>query len=203
VKTPDFDELVGAEETPEERQRLQRVHELLVSAGPPPELSPRLREAPTPNEEAAPGVPWFYRRRRGLAFLGAAAVAAIAFGIGFLVGDNGSGNFPSNRAAIAMHAPPGAGTARASITMGDRDTAGNWPMLVRVIGLKPPPEDEYYELYLTRNGKLAAYCGGFTVASRGRTTVRFSVPYKLSQTKFDGWVVTTSRKGDRQVLLTT
>ena len=40
---PDFDELVGGDDLPgPERERLQRVHELLVAAGPPPELPPEL-----------------------------------------------------------------------------------------------------------------------------------------------------------------
>ena len=42
---PDFDELVGELE-PEEEARLRHVHELLVAAGPPPELPPALLEAP-------------------------------------------------------------------------------------------------------------------------------------------------------------
>ena len=40
TRGPDFDQLVGHEVGREERERLQRVHELLVEAGPPPELSP-------------------------------------------------------------------------------------------------------------------------------------------------------------------
>ena len=44
---PDFFDLVGDEGTPEELERLRRAHDLLVAAGPPPELSPRLAEAPS------------------------------------------------------------------------------------------------------------------------------------------------------------
>ena len=36
--TPDFDELVGTDLEPGERARLERVHELLIAAGPPPDL---------------------------------------------------------------------------------------------------------------------------------------------------------------------
>src|SRR5207248_10881524 len=43
---PDFDELIGADVEGAERARLQRVHALLVQAGPPAELSPEL-EAPS------------------------------------------------------------------------------------------------------------------------------------------------------------
>ena len=44
---PEFEELVGADVGQEERARLQRVHELLVLAGPPPELTPELETGPT------------------------------------------------------------------------------------------------------------------------------------------------------------
>src|SRR5262249_36852154 len=47
MKEPDFRELVGDEGTPEELAKLRRAHDLLVAAGPPPELSPRLAEAPS------------------------------------------------------------------------------------------------------------------------------------------------------------
>jgi hypothetical protein len=196
---PDFDELVGGEGTPEELERLRRAHQMLVAAGPPPELSPRLTEVPTTKGRAAL-VP---RRHRGASFLLAAGVAAAAFGIGFLVGDRGSSNFPSKR-AIAMHAPAAAAdrTPHASVLIGERDSVGNWPLLVRVSGLKPLPKGQWYELYLTRHGKVAAWCGSFSVKGSGRTTVRLSVPYRLK--RFDGWVVTTNRRQPKPpVLLTT
>ena len=84
---PDFRELVGDEGTPEELEQLRRAHDLLIAAGPPPELSPADRrgaqDAAAPGAMAAPAA-------RGAAFLLAAGVAAAAFGIGFLVGDRGS-----------------------------------------------------------------------------------------------------------------
>ena len=129
-------------------------------------------------------------------------LVAAAFGIGFLIGDRGSSEFPSGQAPIAMHAVAPGSPAKASILVGKRDEVGNWPILVRVSGLKPLPKGEWYELYLTRNGKVGPYCGGFSVKDSGRTTVRLSVPYKLG--KFDGWVVTPSEpKKARPVLLTT
>ena len=132
----------------------------------------------------------------------AAGVAAAAFGVGFLVGNRGTNDFPSNRSAIAMHAPKGAANAHASILIGERDAVGNWPLLVHAIGLKPLPKNTWYELYLTQNGKITQWCGSFSVEKGGRTTVRFSVPYKLKGSV--GWVVTTSvRQQHPQVLLTT
>ena len=93
----------------------------------------------------------------------AAGVVAAAFGVGFIVGDRGSGEFPHQGSPIAMHAPGPGSTANASILIGDRDEVGNWPLLVHVSGLKPLPKGEWYELYLTRKGKPAAYCGSFAV----------------------------------------
>ena len=61
---------------------------------------------------------------------------------------------------------------------------GNWPLLVRVSGLPKLPKGVWYELYLTRNGKPAAYCGSFSVSGSDRTTVQLSIPYRLKN--FDG-----------------
>jgi hypothetical protein len=198
---PEFVDLVGDEGTPEELERLRRAHQLLIEAGPPPELSPRLADAPGTRSTGKSS--WGPTRRRGAAFLLAGAVAAAAFGIGFLVGDRGSSGFPSGGKPIAMHAPEGAvdQTAHASVQIGDRDEVGNWALLVRVSGLKPLPEGRWYELYLTQHGKITAWCGSFSVKERGRTTVHFTVPYKLKG--FDGWVVTNSEHPRDQVLLTT
>ena len=44
--TPDFDELIGDEGSLEEREELRQVHELLVSASPPPSLDRPPRRAP-------------------------------------------------------------------------------------------------------------------------------------------------------------
>ena len=199
---PDFFELVGDEGTPEELERLRRTHDMLIAAGPPPELSPHLAEAPGARGSARST--WGPGRRKGAAFLLAAGVAAAAFGIGFLVGDRGSSDFSANGPTVEMHPPQGSslGSARASILVGDRDEVGNWPLLVRVSGLKPLPKGQWYELYLTRKGKILAWCGSFNVKDAGRTSVHLSVPYKLKG--FDGWVVTASRRHAKPpVLLTT
>jgi len=39
---PHFDDLIEPDVSDPERSRLEQVHELLVAAGPPPDLSPRL-----------------------------------------------------------------------------------------------------------------------------------------------------------------
>ena len=90
------------------------------------------------------------------------------------------------------------------IRIADKDSVGNWPMLVEVSGLAEQTQRAaYYELWLTHNGKAVAPCGSFRV--HGKTTrVRLSVPYTLKN--FDGWVVTKqpgTRDGIGPVVLTT
>ena len=196
---PDFVDLVGDEGTPEELERLRRTHQMLIAAGPPPELSPRLAEAPRTTSSKRSGLG--AGRRRGAAFLLAAGVAAAAFGVGFLVGGRGGDEFRAGN-AFAMRPVGAPSTARGSIQLGDRDRVGNWAIQLRVSGLKKLPKGQWYELYLTENGKITAWCGAFAAASKGRTVVRMSVPYKLESGV--NWVVTTSeRKRPRQILLTT
>jgi hypothetical protein len=196
---PDFFDLVGDEGSPEELERLRRTHDMLIAAGPPPELSPRLAEVTAARSRSS------FAPRRGTrtAFLLAAGVAAAAFGIGFLVGDRGSSTFATQSRVEQMHPAAGSGlvTAVGSVEVGDRDEVGNWPLRIRISGLKPLPQGQWYELYLTRSGKITAWCGAFSVKDSGRTTVQFSVPYRLRNA---GWVVTASKRRTKpQVLLTT
>ncbi len=195
----DLRELVGDEGTPEELESLQRVHELLLAAGPPPELSAALERPPATRAR----VSWLPRRRRQATFALAAGLAAAAFAIGFFLGDRGAGQF-EERASVPMHGVGQAKAAHASILVGNRDEVGNWPLRLEVRGLEPLPEGSWYELYLTRKGKLAAYCGAFVVRKSGATTVEMTVPYRLKG--FDGWVVTAHRPGggrSKQILMTT
>lgn len=183
-----FDDLIGTDDlTPEEEARLRRVHRLLVQAGPPPDLSPLLERPPVPAEEAdPPEVAYLLRRRRGLAAVLALAAALAAFVGGYAFGH--SKGKPQAFAAVRtvpMHGAPG---ARGVIRIAERDSVGNWPMLVEVSGLPQQEKREaYYELWLTHDGKPVAPCGSFRV--HGKTTrVRLTVPYRIKG--FDGWVVT-------------
>ena len=196
--SPDFHDLVGDEGTPEELKRLRRVHDLLVAAGPPPELPPRLADAPGPGRSPAL-VAWLPRRRLEAALVAAAAVIAIAFAAGYLVGGRGPGFQAAH--TVTMHGV-GRVAAAASIEVGKKDAQGNWPLLVKVRGLRPLPPGGYYVLYLTKNGKPKASCGTFTVGGK-LTTVRLSVPYQLWH--YDGWVVEAYEpgKGEGEPLLTT
>ena len=190
TRGPDFGKLVGSDVPEDERERLERVHELLVEAGPPPELSPALEQPPGVGAK----VSVLPRRRRPALLLIAAALAAVAFGGGYLTAGHGreaSVAFESVR-AIEMHGTAGAPGALARIDLGSVDRAGNWPMLVTVQGLPQLPQDGYYELSLTQNGKVVAPCGSFTVHA-GTTRVYLNAPYELK--KFDGWVVTKHIRG--------
>jgi hypothetical protein len=175
VSRPNFDELVGEGLPAAERERLRRAHDLLVAAGPPPEM-PRLPASPPVR--ALP-------RRRVTALLIAAALALAAFGAGWLV--RGTNDEFDVRRAVPMRSTANAPNASALIELGYPDDEGNWPMLVTVRGLKPLPKGGYYELLLTRDGKPVAVCGSFKVKSQGLTTVRLGASYNLRN--FDGWVV--------------
>lgn len=172
---PNFDEVVGADLPPGERDRLRRVHDLLVAAGPPPEM-PRL-----PASLQVGTLP----RRRAVALLIAAALTLAAFGAGWLL--RGTSDDFDVRRAVPMSSTSNAPDATGLIELGYADDEGNWPMLVTVRGLKPLPDNGYYELLLTRDGKPVAVCGSFKVKREGETTVRLGASYDLRN--FDGWVI--------------
>lgn len=176
-----FHELVGDVEDAAERERLRRVHELLLSVAPPPDRLPTRLRPPS-------------RRGRTRVALLAAALAALAFGAGYLAGDGG-GEAEATR-TISMTGPRG---AWATIALLPEDEAGNWPMRVRVGGLEPSTERfDWYELWLTKDGKPIGSCGRFRVQA-GTTEVLLTVPYGLEG--YDGWVVT--RRGSDEPLLST
>jgi hypothetical protein len=186
----DFREIVDTEGLgPEEEARLRRVHELLVQAGPPPDLPPSLERTPEAAEAEIVQFPLMPRRRWAVAALVAAALAAIAFGGGYALGHskNGAGAFQVTH-VVAMHGPSG---AQGVVRVSSRDSGGNWPMEVEVSGLpKQPNRGASYQLWLTRGHKPDELCGTFRVAGNP-TVVRFTVPYALNGV--DGWVVTVHR----------
>jgi hypothetical protein len=170
--SPDFDELVGSDLEPGERARLERVHELLVAAGPPP-------EPPRTSMELRP------RRRRGAALAIAAALAVAAFALGAALVDGSAGR--SVDFVVSMQGTPAATGAAASLRVFDLDDAGNWPMELTVEGLPPADSGRPFELWLTRGGELAALCGGFLTNDDGSAVVPLNAPYRFDE--FDGWVV--------------
>ncbi len=192
---PDFDELLGGQElAPEERERLRRVHESLLAAGPPPELPAGLR-APPP-EKPANAFPLFPKRRLAALVALAAALALVSFGGGYLAGDRTTG-LETDR-VVQMFGTEGAVAARASLELFEVDASGNWPMLMTIRGLEPLPEGQTYELWLTKGGEPARLCGVFAVHA-GATEVWMNAPWKLKS--FDGWIV--ARTGSTEPLLTT
>lgn len=193
-RPPDFDELVDAGGEPEEVDRLKRVHELLVAAGPPPELTPSLSSL-TPPVETAPAaeeerdLSWLPRRRLGTALVLAGAVLAAVFGLGYLVGGTDSGDGDSQTAPIVQTAPLSSdGEASGIVNVGRADADGNWPMILTVRGLPPLTGGDYYIVALAKKGKPIVTCGTFNVADRGQKTLRMIAAY--DRKGFDGWVVT-------------
>ena len=189
-REPNFDELAGGDDlSPEEAARLERVHDLLIAAGPPPELPPRLAE-PTPAPREDSPVAFLPRRRTGLALALAAALALIAFVGGFVAGNHRGQQFPT-KYSVAMHGTTFASNASAVIKIGSDDSNGNWPLKVTVHGLKQLPEGQFYEMYLTRHGKAVATCGTFRLTSGD--SVRLNAPYNLRS--YSGWIVTREGRG--------
>jgi hypothetical protein len=198
--SPEFRDLVGNDLSPEERARLERVHELLVAAGPPPELPPELAEPP--DETRGADVIGLPRRRAGAMLALAAAIALVAFLGGYVAGKKGQGEGFRSVKTLEMHGTGATSAASASIKIGQSDASGNVPLRVVVRGLRPLHVGSYYEMFLTKGGKPIAACGIFTVGDRNAT-----VPMTLPSTArgYDGWIVTREIPGrnDHPVVLTT
>lgn len=170
--------------TPSERARLERVHELLLEAGPPAALPSRLEHPP------AQVIPFRSRRRTGLvALLAAAILVAAAFAGGYFTG-RGGGMHVVREVSLQSSG----GGAFASLDVGRRYESGNWPIEMTVKGLPEQANAKaYYLLLLWRNGKPAGVCGAFRV-SGDQTKLHFDVPYAI--TPSTRWVVTAIEPGE-------
>jgi hypothetical protein len=194
-RTPDFDDLLGSDVPAEERERLRRAHELLIEAGPPPELSPELEAVPWPDDALAP----LWGRRRGelrarRPLLLAAALATVAV-VAFLLGQaTTSKNSISERKTVELHGTALARGALATLKLGKPDAAGNWPMELHIRGLPKLSHGGYYALYLTKDGKPLVSCG--TINVNGTTTVRLSAAYVLERFDKNGWVIVRQTPAD-------
>jgi hypothetical protein len=190
---PNFEELVGSDLPGAERRRLLHVHELLVQAGPPPELSPETEAGPTlamtlDRQKRERHV----RGRVSLLLAAAVAIAAVFLG-GYITGNTRTGgDAPAKTMELTgTAAAPG---ALASLKIDHADPAGNWPMELSVTGLPKLSDHEYYVVFLVRNGKPWAPCGTFVVAGKSHgTLVRLNAPYELE--KGDTWWVMTQKPG--------
>lgn len=196
-RPPDIDELLSGVEDPAERERLRRVHRLLLETEPPPELSSTLLTPPP-----ARGYRFFPQRllRPRTVLVGAALLGA--FLVGLLAGSPSSDRAgPAAGIKIARTIQlAGEGNDTGAIGVGAADEKGNWPIVLSVWGLEHLTGGDYYKLALTRNGKPVVTCGTFNVAGR-QTTVRMVAAYDLN--RFDGWVVTlwdAETRSDKPVL---
>ena len=177
---PDFHDLVGNELEPGERERLERVHDMLIAAGPPPELPQQLSEPPRPEGKLVE----LARRRLRTGLVLAAALVITTFAVGYLFGARGEGT-SSGSFTVTKQVVLGKSAERSAVVgIGDRDSSGNWPMTVQVQGLDHLPKGDYYTLFMTRDGKPVVTCGTFNVSKDGLTTIRFSIAYDID--RFDG-----------------
>ena len=189
TRTPDFDDIVGRDLPIGERDRLRKAHELLIEAGPPPELSPELETVPWPDDALAP---LFGRRKeRGRRPVLLAAAIATAIVAGFLLGQAAGSSSSSTsidaRETVHLRGTALARGALAKLELGKPDAAGNWPMVLEVKGLPKLTRGGYYDLYLTKGGVPLVSCG--TINARGDTVVRLTAAYNLENFDDNGWVI--------------
>ena len=177
--TPEFRDLVGDDLTPEEELELARVDSLLRSVpAPATEVPGSLTRA---VEQMGTATPIWTRRRVLLAVALAATLAALFFGAGRWL-DRGF----DARASFQMTPGKSAPQASGKIELGPRDeSTGNWKMRLTVDGLPHLEGNDYYILWLARDGEYAGACGTFNV--NGRTTVDLTASYTLSE--YDAWVI--------------
>jgi hypothetical protein len=182
-ETPDFRDLVGGDLTPEEELELARVDSLLRSVpGPATEVPGSLNER---VERIGTATPLWTRRRVVLAVALAASLAALFFGVGRWV-DRG---FDAN-ATVQMVPAKSAPNASGEIQLGNRDpSTGNWKIRLVVDGLPHLGGNNYYVLWLAKDGQYAGTCGTFDV--NGRTTVEMTASYDLSE--YDSWVISEAK----------
>jgi len=186
----DFDELIGADVAGEERERLLGVHELLVQAGPPPEVPAGLENVPRPGELRV------LRRQsvpRRVALLAAAVlVLGVAFTAGFATG-HGSTATAKPLQTLALSGTKAAPRAQATVDV-LQEVSGNYPMTLRVSGLPLASAPTYYVVWLVRHGKPWAPCGEFVVSNAARSlTFTLNAPYSLK--RGDTWIVTRHKFG--------
>jgi hypothetical protein len=188
--TPDFDEIVGAEGSPEELAELRQIHELLASASPPPAVAEPSRRRRMPS----------LRRSWAIPSLGLATVASVAatLVVALTVGHGENGREAFVR---PMHGLGAASAAQALIHVGREDASGNRTLTMSVHSL-PALAKGWYALYLTEKGKPAVACGVFLTGSSGAARVNMNAPADLGE--YDGWIVESVVPGQRsQVLLAT
>ena len=174
----------------EEREKLRGVHELLVEAGPPAELSAALKDAPRPGDVRVLRKASVSRK---IALLAAAIlVVGVAFSLGVATGSRSAAS-PKTLKTLALSGTKVAPHAHATLDV-QQEVAGNWPMTLSVSGLPKATAPVYYEVWLVRNGKPWAPCGEFVVSRPSESlTLKLTAPYSLE--RGDSWVVTRHTYG--------
>lgn len=191
---PDLPNLVGGELSPEELEPLRGVDAMLRRVPAPP------HDVPASLTAAVAEVPLAARgrhrgRRMALALAFATVLVAAAFGIGHWAGSRFEVAY-----TVEMAPTESAPGAEAMVQVGERDEgSGNVALLVDVSGLPPLDPDDFYALWLERDGEWAATCGYFAVGE-GTTTVRMTVSYDFRD--FDAWIISATARDDPQPLLT-
>jgi Anti-sigma-K factor rskA, C-terminal len=188
TRRPDFDDLVGRDVPADERERLRRAHELLLEAGPPPELAPEMDAVPWPDDALQPLLGRRRPKARRALLLAAALVTAVV--VGFVLGQATTSTDSSSikaRETVELRGTPLASGALATLKLGKVDNAGNWPMVLHVSGLPKLANGGYYALFLTKGGRPLVSCGTINVS--GATSVRLSAAYALEAFDKDGWVI--------------
>ena len=187
----DFDELIDAEVTGEQRERLRGVHELLVQAGPPPELPAGLEQASRPGElrRFKPR----YAPRKVALLAAAVLVLGTVFSVGYATGNQTTGA-ATPVTTLALKGTASAPRAHAILNVLPA-AGGNWPMTLAVSGLPRVAAPAYYVVWLVRNGKPWAPCGEFVVSkSSSPLTLTLTAPYSLKPG--DTWIVTRQQFGE-------
>jgi hypothetical protein len=196
TRPPEFEDLVDVEDV--DAARLRRVHELLVAAGPPPELSPELAAGPTLAMTLGK-TPAHARERRHMqrrtALLAAAIVVLLlAFLLGYISGNHTTS---AQGTLLRLGGTAAAPKAQASLRVDAADAQGNLPMELAAVGLPKLSGKGYYEVFLVRSGKIVGPCGSFVVTrAKAGVNVKLTAPYAVR--KGDGWIVTKQSWGDAQ-----
>lgn len=194
-REPNLNDLIGDEATGAEREQLQNVHEMLLEAGPPPELSDTLEAGPTLGMTLAQQQRQRKVKRRAMILLAAAIAVFAIFIAGYASRSTGGGG---RQAVITQQlkgtslVPQAQGTLQ---VWNSQDAGTNWPMTLTVVGLPTLAPHNYYEVYLVRNGKPWGSCGTFRPAgsTESPVTVTLTAPYTLHSG--DTWVVTRPGSG--------
>lgn len=192
MRPPEFEDIVEADDV--ERERLRRVHDMLVAAGPPPELTPELAAGPTIRMTLGQRTGHRFMQRRVALVAAAFVVLAMTFLVGYISGNTSNA---AHGHLLRLAGTSAAPTAQASLRVDTIDQQGNYPMELAAVGLPKLSSKGYYEVFLVRHGKIVGPCGSFVVSkSKTPVSVNLTAPYAVRHG--DGWIVTKQNWGDRK-----